>query len=472
MMGTLFMSRVYDSLDWIFWAVLLLVAGWSWCRFRLNRRLPGPLTALVVALPSLVVVLIGLRLAWVAPLAIIQDIVAAQQALKGEPLPTTGIQPLVKQALAEEHPPASLEAVWPWLASAWPDLVKQEQQEYDKIPDLIEVQAHPPFATLFVIPFVYALGVHGTSLAISLVSVACALVTLSLLCRGLKLNLSGSQKVLYCSALLGWYPMFLVLSHGQWGALLGMLAVVGWYNILRGRPLFAGFAIGLAASLKVFPGLLLIYFLLRHRRAFWAGVATVLALNVASMAVFGAQSYVDYMHTARFVAGNWVDTRQNWSLFAAVRHVSDIVGIPALSSRASLMGFAILLMSAIALLVLANRKSGPRTDFEYSLFVIAMTWISPTCWSHYFVVLSLPLAVLANRAMRGSGTSSLVFLGLFLVLALPDHYSADLIPSVAHQLGTRAGIAMLLLPSLALFGAMIWLAALARTSTDGCHGPD
>ena len=121
------MSRYCDAIDWMFWSVLVLAAGWSWCRFQWNRRLPGFLTAFLVGVPSLAVVVVGLRLAWVAPLAIVQDIVAARQFLRGEPLPTTGIQPLVKEALSSEPRPTTLELTWPWLAAAWPALVEQEQ---------------------------------------------------------------------------------------------------------------------------------------------------------------------------------------------------------------------------------------------------------------------------------------------------------------------------------------------------------
>jgi hypothetical protein len=396
-------------------------------------------------------------------LAIVQDIVAARQFLSGEPLPTTAIQPLVKEALTSEPRPASLELALPSLAAAWPALVEQEQQEYDRIPSLIEVQAHPPFATLFVIPFVYIFGVYGTSLAVSLLSVACVGAALPLVYGRLQLSLSASQKILASSVLLAWYPMFQVLSHGQWGGLLGMLVVVGWYSIHQGKPLLAGLAIGLAISLKLFPALLLVYFLLRHRIAFWTAVATVIALNGASMAVFGVQAYLDYVHTARFVAGNWVDSPQNWSLFTAMRRFGDILGFPLLSSRVALLAIATLLGSAIALFVVARPKSGPRTDFEYSIFVIAMVLLSPNCWSHYFVILLLPLAVLANQALRRGGASSLTFLAMFLVLALPDHYATDVVPFVRRHFDQRVGMALLLLPCLALLGAMIWLAALGRT---------
>jgi hypothetical protein len=78
--------------------------------------------AAILGLFSCLPVLLANRTAYVAPLAIIQDITATHQALKGESLPTTEIGPLVKQVLAQEDRPAYLKAVWPWLATNWPGL--------------------------------------------------------------------------------------------------------------------------------------------------------------------------------------------------------------------------------------------------------------------------------------------------------------------------------------------------------------
>jgi hypothetical protein len=423
-----------------------------------------------MSLLAFAVVLAALRLVYVAPMAITQDIVAARQVLKGEPLPTTDIQPLVGQALAAEEHPAPLESVCPRLAAACPGLARQEREEYDDVARLIQEQAHPPFATLFVVPFVYFLGVYDSSLAISFLSIASVGVTLLLLYRGLSLDLSASQKVLFCSVFLGWYPMFGVLRSGQWGAFLGMLVVAGWYCIRRGRPALGGVAVGVAASLKAFPALLLVYFLLRHRRACWAGVATIIVVNVTTMAVFGPHSYVDYVHTARLVTEKWGGDHQNWSLLGALHHLADIFGAPAPAARAAFMAAALVLVAAICLPALAARRSRPPTAVEYSLFVVAMTFLSPTCWSHYFVVLLLPLVVLANHTKGEGALSSWMFLGLFLAVAVPDAYAKVLRPFVEPYVGPRAGTALLLFPSLALLGMMLWLANLARTSSGVCDG--
>jgi hypothetical protein len=460
-----FMSRPYNIVNWSFWVALVFVAGWVWFRSLRNRGGPGPLTATLVSLLSVVVVLVAVRLVYVAPWAIIQDLVAARQVLKGEPLPTTEIEPLVTEVLAAEQRPASLPSVWPWLTAAFTGLARQEQQEYDQIPHLIQVQAHPPFATLCAIPFVYFLGVHDSAIALSFLSLGCVAVSLLLICRGLRLNLSASQTVLFYAVFLGWYPMYGVLRSGQWGALLCLLVVAGWYGIRRDRPILGGVAIGVAVSLKLFPALMLLYFLLRHRRACWAGVATILILNTATMAVVGPQFYLDYLSTARSVVDTWGGDLDNCSLLGALHHLGDLLGIPALSSRAVFMATALLLVAVICLLVLAARPSVPRIDFEFSLFVVAMTFLSPTCWFHYFVVLLLPLTLLANQVRRERASASLLFLGLFLVLAMPHSYHKSVLPFVEPYLGPRAGVALVLLPSLALVGMIVWLAVLGEQAS-------
>ena len=206
---------IENTLNWAFWTLLLAVAVRAACRacFGKPPLASGRLAASLVCVFSLLITGIALRIAYVAPLAIIQDIVAAQQALEGKPLPTTDIEPLIRRALAEERRPAPMETFWPQLR-------KEEQQEYDTIATRISEQAHPPFMTLFIAPFVYFLGIHGSSLAVSLLSIGCLGVTLVLLCRVLQSSVTTSQKVLLSSVFLSWYPMFWVVRAGQLGALL------------------------------------------------------------------------------------------------------------------------------------------------------------------------------------------------------------------------------------------------------------
>jgi hypothetical protein len=462
-----FMSRPYNLVNWTFWAVLLVLAVWTWGRYGLSRKGPGPVAAAVVGLLSLLVVVVAVRLVYVAPYAIVQDIVAAQQVLKGESVPATEIRPLVRDVLVSEPRPALLDSAAPWLAAVFPDLSRQEKREFDDIATIIEVQAHPPCATMLMVPFVRILGLYQISLALSLVSVICLGATLHLLYRGLDLRLSASQIVLLCGVFLGWYPMYLMLRSGHTGTLLGLLVVAGWYCLRRGRPILGGVAVGAAASLKLFPALLLVYFLLRHRRAFWAGAATFVLLNAATMTVVGPQFFLDYAQTARHVALTWEADLDNWSLLGALHHLGAVAGTPAIASRPVFLAVALVVVSGLCGLVLWSRPSDSRTDLHYSLFVVAMLLLSPTCWSHYFVLLLLPIAVLGVRVSKEHAWPSLALLGMVLVIAIPHAFHKVALPFVEPFLGHRAGSALVLLPSLALVGMILWLALLTRSAVCG-----
>jgi hypothetical protein len=410
------------------------------------------------------VLLVAIRLVYVAPFAIIQDVVAARQVINGEPVPATAIQPLVRQALVSEPPPAMLDSSFPWLARVAPGLAKQEQQEHDDIPSIIQVQAHPPVATMFIVPFVFVLGIYKTSIALALLSLVSLGASLLMIAWGLNLKLSTSQMVLCCSVFLGWYPMFLVIRSGQLGMLLSMLVVAGWYNIQRNRPVLGGVAVGIASSLKLFPALLLVYFLLRHRRACWAAIATIILLNGATLAIVGQHFFVDYMETGRFVVDTYGADLDNWSLLGTLHHIGGIIGAPALASGPVFMAASLLMVAGISLVVLLGRPSSGRTDLEYSMFVVAMVFLSPTCWSHYYVLLLLPLAVIAVYVNKERSLPLLMFVGLLLVLAIPHSYHKVLLPIVEPYFGVRSGMGLVLLPSLAVLLTLLWLVALAWTS--------
>jgi hypothetical protein len=110
------------------------------------------MTAIVATLIPLIVGL-ALDIGYVAPLSIMHDIVARQQGLQARPLPTTDLRPYLKAALEEE--PISIS-----LAGIWPRLGEEEQEEYASVPKVLFEQAHLPFMTLFVTPFVDALGIQ------------------------------------------------------------------------------------------------------------------------------------------------------------------------------------------------------------------------------------------------------------------------------------------------------------------------
>jgi hypothetical protein len=156
---------------------------------------------------------------------------------------------------------------------------------------------------------------------------------------------------------------------------------------------------------------------------------------------------------------------RNWSLTTTFYLAGQVLSIPCLSSRVTATAIAFGIVSTMSLPVMtdrANRCRFARSHAEYALFVASIPLLSPICWSHYFVVLLLPLAVLAKDAIREGRVSWSVWglVGLVLVLALPDTYLEDVVPFVMEHASWRLSVLLARLPSFALLGLFVWTASL------------
>ena len=438
------------SLAIIFWTCIAASASHAVYLARSGRFTMWPGWGTAVTATGLCVLVVGTDLffAFVVPFSIMQDIVAAQEGLRGHALPSMHINSLVKVALAEQTNPNRFTAFWPALAN-------EVDKDYNRVPKVISEEAHPPFFVLLISPAVYLLGVRGTSLAMAGLSMGSFAIMLWLLRSGLNFDVKPDRALLITVLLLAWDPMSWVLRAGQLGAILGALIVIAWFCIRTERPLLAGAAVALATSIKIFPGLLLLYFLLRHRRALLSALVTIAALNLVAMAIWGKQAYLDWAQTMNVVTKIYWASPDNWSLLGFLGRLQWRVPIAASIGRIAFVPVSLIVVGALCWAVSRSRAKGSaaaQCDLEYALFVAAMPLLCPLCWSHYFVILLLPLAVLAKRVwQKGSDfvqTSSLFV--LFVVL------SASGLIATAYNEGPRITHWLEVLPTLALVGVLSW----------------
>jgi hypothetical protein len=317
--------------------------------------------------------------------------------------------------------------------------------------------------TLFTIPFVYFLGVHGTSLAFALVSLGCLTATLFMIDDGLHLAWSANQKALVGFLFLSCAPMGWVLSAGQTGAILACLITASWYLTRKGWFVAAGIAVGLAASLKLFPALLFVYFLVRQRRVFAAALVTALFVNLATAMCLGVESYTQYYETIRYVAERDAYAISNCSLRRALHELSQVVSLSFVGSSwfyLGTVGCLVCLFTAAMALRPPPRLSSPESDYEMGLFVVGMCLFSPICWSHYFVILVLPFALLGSQILRPGITpwSVVAFVCLVAVLVIPDQCYEYLVPLIAHRFSGRAGLMVSIIPCTMLIWMAAWIA--------------
>jgi alpha-1,2-mannosyltransferase len=264
---------------------------------------------------------------------------------------------------------------------------------------------HPPAATLLLIPFL-VLPIGWGALLWDLTMLAALGAALTLIARELRLRPGPWRLGLALAFVAVWPPLLGTLLEGQIAPLLLLLFVLTWRAARRGRGGWAGLALGLAAVLRLYPALLLVYFALRRDwRATLVGGVTVAVGSLALLPVIGVGGYLDY--ALRQVPANtadWIISVNNVSLSGLAYHLfvghaqlTPLLAAPTLATLVSRALLAALLVLLVVVTFLRRRAPQRRDEGTFLAYLPAMLLISPLTWSHYLVVTLLPCAVLAAR---------------------------------------------------------------------------
>ncbi len=431
---------------WMVVFTVLTVVGTRFVSHRsqvkADNRLQG-LTGLFTSLPVVILLAMGTCLTigygfykgYTVPYDMLQDVISAQQLLAGKSLYPDNMSQLMREAVAREEPRFSL--FW------WSDGLRAKEIEARETCFQIHwVQAHPPLMTIVHCPLVAWGGIAGTYAVLCLVSLAGLTLSLVLINRVLELPLSTRQRVVLFLVILAWDVIVTTLRSGQLTLILMTLMILGWYWLRQGRPIVAGIAIAVATCLKLYPGLLLVYFLLRHRVAFVSALVTMVIISGLVGMIAGWDSYFEYSETARHVMLGYYKLPKSVSLLGFVaRYHPESWGfahlLPDKSPEEVQFIFSRILFLVLVLLILAfvswvllrgkdqsleNDGCLYQLDLEYSLFMVLMVVFSPIAWWGYMCNLLLPLAVLGKQVCRldTSRWLTLVYLGLIVILAIPD----------------------------------------------------
>lgn len=413
-----------------FWLVFigLLSALLTWWVFgtRVSPGQWGSVVAKLVSSPWLLSALIvvnalnvalPLYMSYVAPLDLMQDIASAEGLWRGGRMYDPHLADNLHVWLTT-HPPEMS------LANRWPRFAERER---------IAMRAgyfppsHPPLTAVVLAPIVPLLGPRATSLAFNLFSLGALGLSLFLLRDGLYAGLSSRLFLAVAALVVGWTPVISLIRQSQSALVISVLMIWGWWELRRNRPVRAGVAIGLATALKLFPGLLLIYLLLRNRKAFASGLVTAATLFGLPLVLLQRQDFLDYSKAAQNVAVRWGASVHNLSILAFLRR--DI-GLPAaghgFASAGALTSAVGILLTALAVWLVFRRSAkyaggAEGLDLEYSLFLCLMPLLSPVVWDHYLTILLLPLAVVGQRVLAPPVSWPAVsgFLAIIVVLSIP-----------------------------------------------------
>jgi hypothetical protein len=280
---------------------------------------------------------------------------------------------------------------------------------------------HPPPALLPVLPLV-PLGFRGAALAwlgLSLLALG-GLARIGLELTAAEWGRSPARVALVFGLLALWPPVLHDLAKGQWSILLAALLAAGWLALERGRETAAGVWLGVAASLKMTPLVLLGFLVLRHRRAAVAMAATVGALALVATAVTGLEPWRAFFADAPRDVAAWDTWIANTaSLRGLVVRVAGggAFARPLLDARsAAQTAFAALAaLGAIVVTVLATWRAprGGGASNERPLvaaWMLLAIFLNPLAWTHTLVMALVPLAVLARFVPVAVSAGALIVL--------------------------------------------------------------
>jgi len=224
--------------------------------------------------------------------------------------------------------------------------------------------------------------------------------------RWLRISLPGAL------ALAAWPPLWYLLLVGQLELVILALAMLGWRAAAAGRDWSAGLWLGLAASIKLYPVLLLVPFVARRRMRVLlaAGVVLVLSQGVGLAAVGTSGLVRYYRDVVPTVSAHYAHVGLNASpygallrIFGGATDVRPLLDIPVavLPLTIAVCGFALLALA----------RMPPEASPVAALVALPNVWYT-------YPVLALPqIVVLLRSRLKRPAVVAVVAVSFVLPLA-------------------------------------------------------
>jgi hypothetical protein len=264
------------------------------------------------------------------------------------------------------------------------------------------VNAHPPTSVLLYLP-VAPLDYRSALLAWNLAGLAMLAASLGIVRRELRLPVPWWSVLAATGLLLLSGPLVRQLIHGQLNLVLLLLITLAWAAERSGGSARAGALIGAATAIKLFPGFLFLYFLVRRQwSALIAGALTLAVLSGLTAALLGPEVFTTYVRDIQPRLASFGSSWYNASLVGFWTRLFD----PATneerveplwrSAGAARIGILLAWLAVAAVVARAASRARTRTtlDHAFGAGVTGMLLLAPITWDHAFLLLLLPVSML------------------------------------------------------------------------------
>lgn len=268
----------------------------------------------------------------------------------------------------------------------------------------IEYNAHPPTSVLLALPTAW-FDYPDAVLVWNVVSLLSLLASLTIVARELAVSPWLLPPTLALAAFC--HPVYGNFYQGQLTLVLMFLVTAIWALERANCPGTAGLLLGAAATIKLFPAYLAVYYLARgQRRLVCTAMVSLLALTALTVFILGINTYKDYIfvvlpNQTKFrsfaynlsIAGFW------HKLFDPIHETGPVEPLclwPALARWGTLLSD--LMVTSVAALFAYRAQKPRQRDLAFAAMISAMLLVSPVTWDFSLPLLLVPIAVLARSA--------------------------------------------------------------------------
>lgn len=290
---------------------------------------------------------------------------------------------------------------------------------------------YPPFVTIFFSLF-SLVPIAVASKAWVILSIISLFLSLYLCFKLFNIKFQSSTALVLSSLAFIYFPVKFTLGMGQLNLFVLIFVVLTFYYYVKGKDSYSGIFLGISLMLKLFPVLLLIYFLLqRECRIFIYSLITFVGLGVISY-IFIKPEINNYywQHLLSVLSSVPVDYyNQGLSGFLA-RQFDNLL----LRNILRIIISIFLIISSFWVIIKNKSENILEKMLGFGLVVSTNVLVNGYAWQHHFVWLVLPFLV-TFFYIKGKklGTRYFILLGVSYLLTSTNLRDFSSFPSLVQS---------------------------------------
>jgi len=294
-----------------------------------------------------------------------------------------------------------------------------------------EISNYPPFVAILFYPFTF------TSIAIAskiwvVLSVFFLFLSLYLCFKLFNIQFLSSTALILLSLAFTYFPVKFTLGLGQLNLLVLLFVVLTFYFYIKDRDCYSGICLGISIMLKLFPVLLLIYFLLkkRYKILLYTAIAFITIAGIGCLLIGPEKNTNYWLHLSSILGSTPVDYyNQSLSGFLA-RQVNNI----SLRGSLRIMISTFFILVSFLIIFKKRKKYFLSKTLEFGLLITLNVFINGYSWQHHFVWLILPFLIvffyIKNKKLN---VNNYLFLGISYLLTGTNLKNPTMYPPIIQS---------------------------------------